>query len=130
MCEISWNGRFKFLYSQNLILSFTLAPATMQLLLVFRSECRVRSACTSICRSINEIPCHLILSQTSPGFTCLLYKSFENIAGKKEIARDEQFLLFLQCFLPIQIDFCHFHQIENCRLQTLSVWTSPKFVVW
>ena len=63
-------------------------------------------------------------------FTCLLYKSFKNTAGKEEIARNEQFLLFPQCFLPIQIDFCYFHQILNCRLQTLSVWTSPKFVVW
>ena len=33
-------------------------------------------------------------------FTCLKYKSFENTAGKGEIARNEQFLLFPQCFLP------------------------------
>ena len=33
-------------------------------------------------------------------FTCLLYKSFEITVGKGEIARYEQFLLFLQCFLP------------------------------
>ena len=26
--------------------------------------------------------------------------------------------------------FCHFHQVWNCRLQTLSVWKSLKFVVW
>ena len=44
-------------------------------------------------------------------FTCLLYKSCENTAGKEEIARNQQFLLFPQCFLPIQIDFCKFHQI-------------------
>ena len=25
---------------------------------------------------------------------------------------------------------CHFQQIRNCRLQTLSVWKSLKFVVW
>ena len=31
-------------------------------------------------------------------FTCLLSKSFENTAGKGEIARNEQFLLFPQCF--------------------------------
>ena len=29
----------------------------------------------------------LTLSQTSPGFTCLQYKSFENTVGKGEIAR-------------------------------------------
>ena len=54
----------------------------------------------------------------------------ENTVGKGEIARNEQFLLFPQCFLPIWITFCHFRQIWNCRLQTLSVWKSLKFVVW
>ena len=34
-------------------------------------------------------------------FTCLQYKSFENTVGKGEIARNEQFLLFSQCFLPV-----------------------------
>ena len=63
-------------------------------------------------------------------FTCLQYKSFENIAGKGEIARNEQFLLFPQCFLYFQRTFYHFHQNQNCRLQTLSVWKSLKFVVW
>ena len=47
----------------------------------------------------------LTLSQTSPGFTCLQYKSFENTAGKGEIARNEQFLLFPLCFLPISKNF-------------------------
>ena len=49
----------------------------------------------------------LTLSQTSPGFKCLQYKSFENTAGKGEIVRNEQFLLFptvfsthLESFLP------------------------------
>ena len=31
-------------------------------------------------------------------FTCLQYKSFENTMGKGEIAHNEQFLLFPQCF--------------------------------
>ena len=34
-------------------------------------------------------------------FTCLQYKSFENTVRKEEIARNEQFLLFPQCFQPI-----------------------------
>ena len=35
-------------------------------------------------------------------FTSLtLFKSFENTAGKGEIALYEQFLLFPQCFLPV-----------------------------
>ena len=36
---------------------------------------------------------------------------YEKTVGKGEIARDEQFLLFPQRFLPIWITFCHFHQI-------------------
>ena len=57
-------------------------------------------------------------------------KPIENTVGKGEIARNEQFPLFPQCFLPIWITFFHFRQIWNCRLQTLSVWKSLKFVVW
>ena len=44
-------------------------------------------------------------------FTCLQYMSFENTAGKGEIARNEQFLLFPQCFLSIWRTFRHFQQI-------------------
>ena len=55
---------------------------------------------------------------------------FENTVGKGEIACNEQFLLFPQCFLSIWITFAHFRQIWNCRLQTLSDWKSLNFVVW
>ena len=34
-------------------------------------------------------------------FKCLQYKPFENTARKGEIAHNEQFLLFSQCFLPV-----------------------------
>ena len=44
-------------------------------------------------------------------FDALENKPFENTVGKGEIARNEQFLLFLQCFLPVWIIFCHFRQI-------------------
>ena len=50
--------------------------------------------------------------------------------GKGEIAHNEQFLLFPQCFLTIWRTFCDLHQIWNCLLQTLWFWTSLKFVVW
>ena len=43
-----------------------------------------------------------MLSQKSPGFTYLQYKSFENTAGKGEIARNEQFLLFHSVFYPFE----------------------------
>ena len=36
---------------------------------------------------------------------------FENTVGKGEIARNEQFLLFPQCFLTILRTFCQFPQI-------------------
>ena len=42
----------------------------------------------------------------------------------------EQFLLFPQGFLPIRRTFCHFHKIQSCCLQTLSVWKSLRFFVW
>ena len=32
---------------------------------------------------------------------CLHYKSFDNTVRKGEIARNEQFLLLPQCFLPV-----------------------------
>ena len=38
-------------------------------------------------------------------------KPFENTVGKGEIAHNEQFLLFPQCFLPVWITFFHFRQI-------------------
>ena len=63
-------------------------------------------------------------------FMCLQFKSFENTVGKEEIAHNEQYLLFPQCFLPIWRTFCHFHQIKNCQLQTLTAWKGKKFVVW
>ena len=44
-------------------------------------------------------------------FTCLQYKSFENTEGKGEIARNEQFFLFPQCFLPVWRTFCHFNKL-------------------
>ena len=53
----------------------------------------------------------LTLSQTSHGFMCLYYKTFENTVGKGEIARNEQFLLFpvfsnlLENFHPFSSSF-------------------------
>ena len=73
----------------------------------------------------------LTLSQTSPGFYVSALRVLEKTLWEKEkLARNEQFLLFPHCFLHFQRTFCHFHCIKNCRLQTLSVWKFPKFVVW
>ena len=64
-----------------------------------------------------------------PWFLHVPYKSFENTARKEEIARNKQFLLYPQCFPPVQRPFCHFHQTLNCRPQTLWIWRCLKCVV-
>ena len=56
----------------------------------------------------------LTLSQTSPGFYMSAVQVF-----CKHCACYEQFFLFPWCFLPFRRTFCHVHQIQNCRLQTL-----------
>ena len=55
-------------------------------------------------------------SHTMTPFDAPGNKPFENTVGKGEIARNEQFLLFPQCFLPAWITFFHFRKILNCRL--------------
>ena len=50
-------------------------------------------------------------SHTMTPFDAPGKQAFENTVGKGEIAHDEQFLLFPQCFLLIWITFCHFLQI-------------------
>ena len=50
-------------------------------------------------------------SHTMTPLETLRNKHFENTEGKGEIARNEQFLLSPQCFLPVSIAFCHFRQI-------------------
>ena len=53
----------------------------------------------------------LIHSHTMTPFDALGNKPFENTVGKGEIAHNEQFLLFPQCFLLVWITLCHFRQI-------------------
>ena len=50
----------------------------------------------------------LTLSRTSPSFYVSAVQSLENTVGKGEIARNEQFLLFPQCFLPVWENFVRF----------------------
>ena len=49
--------------------------------------------------------------------------------GKGDFPPYEQVLLFPQRFLSVLRTFCHSHEVQNCRLQTLSVWKILKFVV-
>ena len=80
----------------------------------------------SILYCIQACSC-LTLSQTSPVFYVSSVDIFWKHCGKR---RNKQFLLSSQCFLTVWRTFCHFHQIQNCRLQTLSIWKSLKFVIW
>ena len=70
------------------------------------------------------------LSQTSPGFYMSAVQVFWKHSGKKRNSSWRAISPFLQCFLPIRRNFCHFHQVLNCRLLPLSVWKSLRFVVW
>ena len=77
---------------------------------------------------LNVVPKHVNPFPNKPWFLSVCSMGLlKTLREKGEIARDEQFLIFPQCFLPIWITFCHFHQVQNCRL---SVWKSLKFVVW
>ena len=58
-----------------------------------------------------KLPFNLTHSHTMTPFDPSGNKPFENTVGKGEIARNEQFLLFPQCFLPVWITFFHFRQI-------------------
>ena len=46
---------------------------------------------------------------------------------KGEIACNNQFLLFSQCFLPYMALIFHFKCTLKCRLQFVLIWTSLKF---
>ena len=53
-------------------------------------------------------------------------KPFENTVGKKEIARNEQFLLFPQYFLPVWVTFFHFHEILKLSSANSSILNESK----
>ena len=56
-------------------------------------------------------------------FTCLQYNCFENYVGKGEIAHSNPFRELSTFFIKFRI------VVLQC-LQTLSIWTSQKFVIW
>ena len=73
---------------------------------------------------------NLTLSQTSPGFYMSAVQVFWKRCRKRRNYSWRAFSPIPQCFLPVRRTFCHFHQIWNYRLQTLSIKKSLKFVVW
>ena len=53
--------------------------------------------------------------------------------GKREIAHNEQFLLFPQCFLPFRRTFCYYQKEKKEKMKLSSATSfklSLKFVVW
>ena len=52
-----------------------------------------------------------VFHMTMTPFDAPRKQALENTVGKGEIARNEQFLLFSQCFLPFWITCCQFRQI-------------------
>ena len=55
---------------------------------------------------------------------------FENIVGKGEIAPNEEFLLFPQCFLFIQIIVFQFDHIFEIISLFAAVFKEPKIGLW
>ena len=72
----------------------------------------------------------LTLSHNKPWFLCVCRTSLLKTLWEKEKLLIEQFLLYLQCFLPFRRPFHHFHQTLSCHQQTLSLRKSLNFVVW
>ena len=71
----------------------------------------------------------LTLSQTSLAFYVSAVQVFWKYWEKEKLFVTNNFS-FSRCFLTLWISFSHVYQISNCRLQSLSVWKSLKFVVW
>ena len=66
----------------------------------------VQSDLDGLFLSTKPDPLSLTIPKQVLVFMFLQYRSFENTVEKGEIVRNEQ--------------FCHFHQVQNCRLQTFS----------
>ena len=49
---------------------------------------------------------------------------------KEKLLVMSYFSLFSHCFLSFWRTLHHFHQTENCRLQTLSNWKRIRSVIW
>ena len=110
-----WFSPFTLILLRNM-LAFVLSLWHIYLGKVVQKLTFILGVMREFCQSgINPFP-------NKPWILRVCSASLENTVGKGEIAHNEQFLLFPQCFLPIWRTLCHFHQIWNCRLQTRSIW--------
>ena len=79
----------------------------------------------------NCVSSFLTLSQTSPAFYVSAVQVFWKHSGEKEkLLITSNFSFPRSVFYPFFTTFCHFHQIKNRCLLTLSVSKSLKFVIW
>ena len=98
--------------------------------------CNLILLCPLDCSIINfyhqkPIQCHLTLSQTSPGFYMSCSTNLlKTLQEKEKLLERSNFSFSPWCCLSVWRTFCHFHQLWNCCLQTISVWKSLTYVVW
>ena len=73
----------------------------------------------------------LTLSQTSPGFLRVCSTSLlKTLMEKEKLLVTSNFAFSISVFYLFGQLSAIFITIYNCRLQTVSVWKSLKFVVW
>ena len=90
--------------------------------------------CKHNCRQINCV--QILVSvfkpfQNKPWFLCVCSTSLlKTLWEKEKLLVTSNFSFSHSVFYPFLEIFCHFHQIWNCRLQSLSVWKRLKCVVW
>ena len=65
-----------------------------------------------------------------PWFWCVWSTSLMKTLWEKKLLVTSNISFSHIVFYPFGELFAFFHQIQNCRLQTLSVWKSLKFVIW
>ena len=95
------------------------ADMARNILRVYEAPC-LKSMANAISKfSLNTLP-------TKPGFLHVFKTPWE----KEKLLVTSNFSFSPPCFLFVWRTFSHFHQTQNCRLQTLSVWKSLKVVVW
>ena len=77
-----------------------------------------------VARGFNPFP-------NKPWFLRVCPTSFlKTLWEKEKLLVTSNFSFSHSVFYPFEWTFSQFHQTGNCRLQTLSVWQSLKFVVW
>ena len=54
----------------------------------------------------------------------------KTLQEKEKLLVTSNFSFSYNVYYPFRALSAFFYQIENCRLQTLSVWKGPIFVVW